>query len=338
MAITQRYADITAEQVDAYYDMRLLTVAAPNLVYAMVAQDSNQNNTIPEHNGDVINMRRYTALAAATTPLVEGVTPPSTDVSVTSITATVSEYGAWISFTGKLDRLAIDPNLQQYAYLLGMQAGLTIDTLSRDVAVATDTIVYPGSHDERTDITANLEDRFSATLLMKALRTLHDNNALPFANGNFIAIISPSTEFDIMQDSTLVNIMKDAQNRGPENPLVKGYIGSALGVDFYRTSNAKYYTSGGASSNDIHATMIFGQNAIGAGGLAGYIPAKISGTQTGNDTGKKINPVKLIVTPVETPSKEDPLHQRGTVGWLTTYVAKLLNEDFLVKCEHGVSA
>jgi len=337
MAVTQKYSAESVQQTSAWYDKRLLTVAAPNLVYAMVAQ-KGQSNVIPEHQGDTVSMRRYTALGVATTPLSEGVTPPSTDVSVTSITATVSEYGAWISYTGKFDRLAIDPQVQTYAELLGNQAGKTIDTLARDVAVATDNIVYPGSHDERTDITANLEDRMSATLILKAVRSLYDNDALPFENGRFIAIISPKTEFDMMQDSTIQNVMKDAYEPGAANPLVRGYIGTLFGVDFYRTTNAKVYSSGGASSNDIHATMFFGKDAIGAGGLAGYIPSSIAASQRDPNTGKVIKPVQLIMTPPETPSKDDPLRQRGAVGWITTYVAKLLNENFLVKAEHGVSA
>jgi N4-gp56 family major capsid protein len=56
------------------------------------------------------------------------------------------------------------------------------------------------------------------------------------------------------------------------------------------------------------------------------------------NTGKSVMPVTLIDTPPDTPSKDDPLRQRGTLGWKTTFVAKILNQNFLVKIEHGATA
>lgn len=281
---------------------------------------------------------KFSALSAATTPLNEGETPAAQDVTVTAVTQTVEEYGAWLQFTEKLLKTGIDPAMVAFSELLGEQVGLTIDTLVRDQVVATTNVVYPGSHDERTDITANLEDRMSATLLLKMLRELHNANAKPFDDGKYIGIISPNTWYDMMQDSTIQNIMQNAKNRGDDNPLVRGFVAELFDIKFYMTTNAKYYPAGGAHSNDVHATMVFGRDAVGIGGLAGMIPGAISADQKDPNTGKVIKPVTLIVTPPETPSKEDALRQRGTIGWKTTFAVKMLDEKFLVKAEHGVSA
>ena len=281
---------------------------------------------------------KWTALTAATTPLTEGQTPDASEITVSATTATVEEYGAWLQFTEKLQKTGIDPAMVAFSEALGTQAGLTIDTLVRDAVVATTNIVYPGSHDERTDLTANLEDRMSATLILKALRDLHGSNARPFDDGKYIAIISPSTWFDMMQDSTIQNIMQNVKNRGDDNPLFQGFVGELFNVKFYMTNQAKVYSEGGADSNDVHATMFFGRDSVGIGGLGGMIPGAISADQKDPNTGKVIKPVTLIVTPPDTPSKDDPLRQRGTVGWKTTFAVKLLDETFLVKAEHGVSA
>jgi len=337
MAEIQRFADLTAEQKAAFYEMRLLTRAVPNFAYYHVAQLARQT-TIPLNEGVTVNWRKIAALSAATTPLSEGQTPDAQDVTITAVTATVEEYGAWIAFTEKLTKTGIDPFLLNAAEILGEQVGLTLDTLVKDIVVATTNVVRPGTHSAYSTITANLEDRMSATLILKALRTLRGANARPFDNGRYAGVISEDTEHDMLLDSTIQNIMQHVLPDGEANPLYNAYVGTIFGVDFFRSSNAKVYSSGGADSNDIHATMIFGRDSFGIGGLASMMPGKLRADQLGNNTGKSVKLVNLIVTPPETPSKDDPLRQRGAVGWKTTFVAKLLDENFLVKCEHGVSA
>lgn len=337
MAEIQRIADLTAEQKAAFYEMRLLTRAVPNFAYYHVAQMARQT-TIPDREGTTVNFRKWAALSAATTPLTEGQTPDAQDVTITDVTATVEEYGAWIAFTQKLEKVGIDPFLLNASEILGEQVGLTLDTLVRDVVVATTNVVYPGSHDERTDVTANLEDRMSATLILKALRSLKGANARPFDNGRFVAVISEDTEHDMLLDSTIQNVMQHIVPDGPSNPLFNAYVGTIFNVDFYLSSNAKVYSAGGADGNDVHATMFFGRDSFGVGGLAAMMPGKLRADQLGNNTGKSVKLVNLIVTPPETPSKDDPLRQRGAVGWKTTFVTTLLDENFLVKAEHGVSA
>ena len=90
---------------------------------------------------------------------------------------------------------------------------------------------------------------------------------------------------------------------------------------------------------ELHETSRTGdQDAIGFGGLAGMMPSAIKATQFESNTGKRVMPVQIWDTPPETPDKNDPLRQRGTLGWRTTFVAKLLNEAFCAKIEHGVTA
>lgn len=142
----------------------------------------------------------------------------------------------------------------------------------------------------------------------------------------------------MMQDSTIQNLFQHAATPGNNNPLLRGFIGTLFDVDFFMSSQAKVYDAGGAASNDVHASMFFARDGIGVGGLASMMPAKMNAEQFGNNTGKAVKPVELIVTPVTQPDKSDPLRQRGTIGWKTTFVAKLLDVNFVVKAYHGVSA
>jgi N4-gp56 family major capsid protein len=290
---------------------------------------------IPEHRGDTVQWRRFASLPAATTPLTEGVTPDSTTVSVTSITAQVEEYGAWIQFSEMLDLKAIDPMITQFSQLLGEQAGDTFDQLVRDAAAATTNVVYAGTATARDEITAN--DILDAKLIYKGLRALMNANARPINGERFIGIMHPNTYFDFRQDEHVVNALLHVYPKEEGNPLYQAYIGTFAGIDWYVSTNAKVYPGAGANGIDVYATLIFGADAIGIAGLAAYMPRQITASQFEPNTGKRIRPVEIIITPPDTPSKDDPLRQRGTIGWRSTFVAKVLNNSFLVKLEHAVS-
>lgn len=80
----------------------------------------------------------------------------------------------------------------------------------------------------------------------------------------------------------------------------------------------------GAGSDDaaVHGTIIYGTNF--AGGVA-----------LGSD-GKN---VEMIIKAVGSSGKEDPLNQISTIGWkIKGYTATILQDAFIVRIEHGVSA
>jgi N4-gp56 family major capsid protein len=338
MAGTMTYDGLTQEQVTYFYSFRLLTRAVANFAYARVAQlGQTPKETIPANKGDTVQWRSYTALSAATTALSEGQTPTVTEVSMDSTTATVEEYGAYIRYTAMLQRKGIDNNKVNFSKLLGEQAGNTVDQLTRDIAVATTNYIYPTGRSARTDILAT--DVLNASLIRKGIRNLRRSNALPIVGNRYIGIIHPDTYFDMIQDSTIENALLNVFEKSESgNPLLAGYMGTVFGVDWYESTNAKVYTAGGSGSVDVYATMIFGQDGLGIAGLAGMMPGAVASSQYMPNTGKSVMPVTLIDTPPDTPSKDDPLRQRGTLGWKTTFVAKILNQNFLVKIEHGATA
>ena len=78
----------------------------------------------------------------------------------------------------------------------------------------------------------------------------------------------------------------------------------------------------GASDIDVHGTIIYGQDFAGDVALEG----------TGDN-------VEMIIKPLGSSGTEDPLNQRGTMGWkVKGYTATILQDSFVVRIEHGVSA
>lgn len=81
-------------------------------------------------------------------------------------------------------------------------------------------------------------------------------------------------------------------------------------------------TGRGANDCDIHATLIYGENAAGAVELGGY--------------GRN---VETIIMPPGSGGASDPLKQRGTVAWkVNGFAAMILQDSWIVRIEHGVSA
>lgn len=119
--VTETYSALTNEQRN-YYDMVLLTYAKKNLPHAAFGQRA-RSIEIPKNNGVTVEFRRPSAFSAATTALSEGQTPVGQNLTISKVTATVSQYGAFVRHSEWITRTAIDPVVQIISELLGYQAG-----------------------------------------------------------------------------------------------------------------------------------------------------------------------------------------------------------------------
>jgi N4-gp56 family major capsid protein len=95
-------------------------------------------------------------------------------------------------------------------------------------------------------------------------------------------------------------------------------------TDWTTTNSLKIVPSGGATSGDeVHASIIYGQDAFGL--------VKLGGKGKPN--------IRIIVKPLGSSGSEDPLDQRGTIAWKVPHFAcAVIQDDFIVRIEHGVSA
>ena len=121
-----------------YYDMTLIDEAQAALVHDQFAQKRD----IPKNGGKTIEFRKFASLPKAMTALTEGVTPDGKSLTVTAITATVSQYGDYITMSDMLDLTAIDPVVVEATKILGRQAGLTLDTVTRNVLQSGTNVSY----------------------------------------------------------------------------------------------------------------------------------------------------------------------------------------------------
>ena len=92
--------------------------------------------------------------------LTEGITPNGQFYGVTAITATVVQYGGYITLTDMLNLTAYDNNMQEVMKLLASQAGQVSDKITRDILAAGTNVSYADhgndGNDERTDLPAGV--------------------------------------------------------------------------------------------------------------------------------------------------------------------------------------
>lgn len=119
-------AGMSAE-MKTFYNRALIEEAGPNLVH----NQFGNKRPIPKNNGKTIEFRKYDSLPKAMTPITEGVTPKGRKMNITTLTATVNQYGDWIGLTDILQLTTIDNNVVEATKLLGQQAGKTLDTVTR---------------------------------------------------------------------------------------------------------------------------------------------------------------------------------------------------------------
>lgn len=298
--------------MQTYYDKKVLMNAKPNLVF----YEYGQKVVVPKNSGKVVQFRKWTPFGSLDTPLTEGVIPDGQTLNMTEITATLKQYGGYVSVSDVLDLTAVDPVITDSVELMGDQGGETIDALIRDEITNGDNVQYANGKTKRTEIAKT--DVLTVEEVRKAVRTLKNNKAPQFVRngkGYYVAVVSPNTTFDLQSDPVWQDVSKYANTE----QLFTGEIGKLFGVIFVESTQAKVFAKSGNSSCDVAGTLIFGKNAYGVVELEG-----------GN--------LKSIIKPRGSAGTSDPLDQISTVGWkVDGFCAKLLQPLWLIRIEHGMS-
>ena len=246
MPNTVQTTENLSAEMKTFYDMTLLDEAGANLIH----DQFGQKRPIPANGGKVINFRKFAPLAKATTPLTEGVTPDGKQLSVSTVTGTVSQYGDYITQSDVLELTALDNTILESAKLLGRQAGATLDTVVRNVLHSGTNVLYAdkvsgGSVTEITSRAALDEDcGLTVELIQRAVAKLRAQNT-PTINGKYVGIIHPYAAYDLMRDPEWIDAHKYAN---PEN-LYEGEIGEIAGVRFVQSTEAKIYSGADLASN-----------------------------------------------------------------------------------------
>lgn len=297
------------DEMKTYYSDYLIDLVEPELVHDQFAQ----KHPIPKNGGKTIEFRQWDTLPEMTAPITEGVTPDGQSLSMSTIEATVEQYGGYVTISDMLDLTAIDPVLVQATKAIASQAGRSLDTITREVLNGGTVVQYAdGSVASRSALTYTDKDtnhNLTVEAVKKAVRFLEGQDA-PKINGYYIGIIHPYCKYDLMNDPEWKkpHEYKDTTN------IYNGEIGELYGVRFVQSTRAKKFEGAGASGADVYSTLILGDDAYGVTEIEG-------------------GGLEHIVKQRGSAGTADPLNQRATAGWKATKVAELLVPQYVVRIE-----
>lgn len=305
-------------------------------VYELVATVPVQVKPFKPRSGKTIIWRRYEALALATTPLTEGVTPSGRGKTVTDVSATLAPYGDYIVDSDFLLHTQPEAVAVENMELLGQQRGETLDKLyMNEWATATNIQYANGAATASVNTIAVLAD-FQAVV-----REMRNNKAKVFTpmveasqkigTGSIMPAYWCILTEDMLYDVRGMTGFKVVSDYGNSGAAITGEIGAltTLGIRFLPSPNGEISLGGGATGGsgiqetsnaaDVHSAFIVGKNAMG-------------GVQLGAGNSRS------ITKGLGSSGVSDPLDQRASFGWKVYDAREILNHAFFYELQAAVSS
>ena len=308
------YNALTAEQAE-FYQRAMLERLINNVVFMNYGQKKN----IPNRAGATTSFRRLDLPTLSTTAIVEGTTPTALDLSITKISATVSQYGAWTKISDFLDLTGLDPVLTETSQMFGDHAGLSMDQVVRDIVAAGTNVQYASTATSRLTVAAGM--KISAADIIKMRTTMKKNNVkqvtLPSGGKGYIAFTHPDVVANIMtlQEWKDQNTYVDVKNRE------QGIAGQMYGIYFLEANTAPIFTGAGAAGIDVYGTLVIGDGAFGIPDVGGSSKPEIIVKNAKGDSSDTSNPMNLY----------------STVAWKSAFTAVRLNEKCILRYESAIN-
>jgi N4-gp56 family major capsid protein len=291
--------------------------------------------------------RRYKKFPLNDTPLGEGVTPDFDQLESEVISTTIRQYGRYVPVTDLMEILGQDPYVSIITERQAQQAAEVIDLLCYKTFRNPANTIYAGTtggvkNTQRDQVnavvtTADLDaairhlEGLDAEKLTEMLAATPDVATQPL-RPSYVAICHPILRYDLENLAGFVPVEQYANS----SQAMDYEIGSYKGVRFLVTTQAVAFDYNGDNSIGAGATgtsLVEDANGTRAEVYPIVIFAKDAvGTAT---IGGMDSIVPKVVRP--TPSGTDPLGQRGTVGYTFMHSQLILNEDWIITIESGVS-
>lgn len=297
-----------SQEMSIYYEKVFLARAE----YEYIFQQGAQMRALPANEGKSISFTRHTPLATATTALTEGTNPAEVNLTATTVSATLAEYGTTVKISRFLSLTSIDQNNKEKIEVVGQNMGETLDELTRNELFTGATVQFAGAKAALTDLSAT--NVLSVAEIRKAVRTLKNNKARRYqeAGKSWILKAGPYTTYDLTSDSTFLSA--DIYDNNAEK-LYKGELGTILGARVIESPNQKSESS----TVTVYSNFLHGADAFGTINLEADKP-------------------KLYIIPSTNIDSGNPAGRFSTVAWAGATVNKTLNANWLVNIKSGASA
>ena len=248
--------------------------------------------------GSAVTFTIFNDIAAATSTLNEVTDVTPTAMSDSQVTVTLAEYGNAVITTAKLRGTAFLDVDSVAANVVGYNAGISIDSVVRDVLAGGDNVIYGGggttTPSSRTTVTAT--DIIEANDIRKVTAQLRKANAATY-NGLYMGFIHPDVSYDLRKETGAAS-WRDPHVYQDTAGIYNGEIGAFEGVRFIETPRAKVFEnasngSGSTGTIEVYCTHIMGRQALAKAHSItdgnGSVPRIVRGPVT--DTLARLQPI-----------------------------------------------
>lgn len=322
METAKSLTSTTSQVIQKYYDKLFLKIAESKLVHKQLGQHST---SIGQGQGGgytgLIAWTKWSNLDLITSGTGEGVPTAAVAMTATQITATPAQYDNAVSISDILAYTSFGDVMKAAISRLAYNAGISIDTVVRNV-------ISCSGHQVYGDSVAYWSAVPSAAYLdisdvRRGIRKLEASDAFRQDDGSYVATIHPYVLYDLMGDSTTGGWI-DSNKYTSDNAtkLLNGEIGKLLGARFLSSTNtvtrASYFDTGSAvvASATLFVTSIFGKDAFGVTDLQN---------------------LKTYVKGFGSAGAADPTDKISTAGWKAMFAAARLNTAFYVSIVNPIS-
>lgn len=320
------YGDIS-QRTAAYAAVDFLRNVEPVLVLSRFGQ----SRPVPKNKAETVKFRRTIPFAPVSVPLVEGVTPNAHTITFEDVQVSLKQWGDVVIITDKVHDLAEDPVLKEAMEESGKQAAATVEQITYGVIKAGTSVYYANGalrSAVNTALTLNKQravtrylERSKGKKFTKILGGSVNYATMPI-EAAYVAVCHTDLSHDIRSLNGFVPVAKYAQRQ----PISEYELGSVDDVRYITSPDlAPWSDAGGAAgssvvttsgtSADVYPILFLAQDAYGLCPLKG---------------SESVHPT--VLNP-GTPSKSDPLGQRGYVGWKAWFNAVRLNETWMSRLE-----
>jgi len=289
---------------------------------------------LPKNKGEIIKWRRIRPMPVSTGALTEGVTPAPATFGYDTVTTVIQQFGVWVQFTDKIYELHEDRVPQDAQTAIADNIASTKEAIIWGQLIGGTQVFYANG-----STVPGINSPIDADLIAAGVNTLKRNygkkltprlaaqsgfNTSP-VNSSYVMFGHVDAEYDYRNIDGFVPI--EAYNRpiseheiGKVNevriligPQLMGSLGAGAAV------GSTGMRSEDGVNVDVYYSVIVAEGAYGTVGLKGK------------------NAVEMHVEPPKMQTG-DPLGQRGFVSAKYWFQALRLNELWMVRLVHAVTA
>lgn len=330
-----RYSDAgVSPRTNVYAERTMLRHAGPVIVLGQFGM----TKPMPKNKTQTIKFRRPRVFSAATTPLVEGVTPSTTQFRYEDVTATLKQYGHLVEITDVIEDTHEDPVLNDASEQSGENIGRTTEALTYGVLKAGTNVFFAnGAQRDAVNTPVSLTKQRAVTRALKAQKAMKITKILDGSlnygtkpiEASFVGIGHTNLESDIRGLPGFTPVSE----YGSRKPISPYEVGSCEDVRYilspdlepwadaggaYNAGDTDMVSTGGTNA-DVYPILYLGKEAYGT------VPLRGQGS---------ISPT--ILRP-GVKDKSDPLGQRGYVGWKLWHTAVILQDLWMARLEVAVT-